>query len=516
MKKKILRSGIWLQPIIYVGAVIFFRKLFPGFLSVGNRIWYLFAASFIPTLIIFFDSIGAPNEQDAITGKKSAMYPRVNKHMRYKTPTGVVFGKYRGRYICRDIKADGHVFCIGGSGSGKSSCVVIPTLLSNPKARIFAVDIKGELSYKTAKYGDKHNLIFNPQDRSKWGYNPFFSLNKESKGQKIFEVMQTITYSLIPMPAGLKDPFWKNSARNLLIGLLIHYYKTGITEFVSIVDQILGRPVKEAIDEVMAKASKKSAEYRYINQFSVMEDETLGGIVAEMNNHLVIFANDQDIRYAFKDNCNKLDPTMLEKEYSIYLSIREEKLSAYYDVMQLIINQTLSELEKRPEDAKPVIFIIDELPRILSAGKLDRLLDGARTLRSRRVVLFLITQSTEALMSAFTENEVADLISNCPYVVVLSASSDKTQRAVCSWCGKYLARRQSWSGSGTDRRVSVSYEEKDIVTPADLMTLANSGEAIIISPFGYNRIKKVPYYKDRILKPMSEEIVKFNKSISNM
>lgn len=95
--------------------------------------------------------------------------------------------------------------------------------------------------------------------------------------------------------------------------------------------------------------------------------------------------------------------------------------------MQLIINQTLSQLEKRPEDSEPVIFVIDELPRILSAGKLDRLLDGARTLRSRKVCLFLITQSTEALMSAFTENEVADLISNCPYVIVLSASSSKTQ-----------------------------------------------------------------------------------------
>jgi len=229
-----------------------------------------------------------------------------------------------------------------------------------------------------------------------------------------------------------------------------------------------------------------------------------------------MFANDQDVRYAFKDNGCKLNPHKLEEGYSIYLSIKEEKLSAYYDVMQLIINQTLAELEKRPEDSEPVIMCIDELPRILSAGKLDRLLDGARTLRSRKVCLFLITQSTEALMSAFTENEVADLISNCPYINVLSASSSKTQKSVCAWCGKYKVRKQSWSGSGKDAKTSVSYDEKDIVEPSDLMTLKNTGEAILITPYGYSRVKKVPWYEDKILKPKAEEIIKYNKSVRKM
>ena len=131
-------------------------------------------------------------------------------------------------------------------------------------------------------------------------------------------------------------------------------------------------------------------------------------------------------------------------------------------------------------------------------------------------MLFRSTQSTEALMSAFTENEVADLISNCPYIIVLSASSTKTQKSVCAWCGKYKVRKQSWSGSGKDRKSTISYEEKDILEPVDLMTLQNSGEAILISPYGYNRVQKAPYYKDKILKPMADEIIKYNKTISSI
>ena len=155
--------------------------------------------------------------------------------------------------------------------------------------------------------------------------------------------------------------------------------------------------------------------------------------------------------------------------------------------MQLILNQTLAQLEKRSEDSEPIIVVIDELPRILSAGKLDRLLDGARTLRSRNVCLYLITQSTEALMSAYSENEVADLISNCPYIIVLSASSVKTQKSVCAWCGKYKVRKQSWNGS-KDRKCTIAYEEKDIVEPSDLMTLKNTGEAIVITPVSYTHL----------------------------
>lgn len=225
-------------------------------LSSRQNILLLFLGSFLPTCYILITKTRTPREQDAIMGKEKAMYPPVPKQMLYKEPTGIVLGKYKGKYVCRDINADGHVFLIGGSGSGKSSCYVIPSLLVNSTVRIFAVDIKGELSYKSARCADEHVLIFNPQDRCKYGYNPFFNLDEKSSSQEILEVMQTIVYSLIPMPAGLKDPFWKNSARNLFLGLLIYYYKCGVADFVSIIDAILGQPVRESINDVLIAKGK--------------------------------------------------------------------------------------------------------------------------------------------------------------------------------------------------------------------------------------------------------------------
>lgn len=516
--ERLMSSGVWIQPFIMAGLVKWLQENKPDFLVDQNNWFVCLFLSFLPVLLIWTNEIGRPKEETAMQGKQKAMYPEIPADLLCKEPQGIILGKDKAtnEYVCKRLSSDGHIFLVGGSGSGKSSCCVLPALIANPNARTFAVDIKGELSFKAAKIGSENVLIFNPADRGQCGYDPLYLLDENSTTQEIMETMQTITFSLISMPADIKETFWKNSARNLLIGLMIYFYKQGSRNFVDIIDQILGKPIKESIQEIMENSNPNNVEYRCIVQFNDMADETLGGIVTEMNNHIVIFSNDQDIRYAFKDNICKINPLKLEEGYSIYLSIREEKLTAYYDVMQLIINQTLAQLEKRPEDSEPVIFVIDEMPRILSAGKLDRLLDGARTLRSRKVCLFMITQSVEALMTAYSENEVADLISNCPFIIVLSASSPKTQQMVCSWCGKYKVKKISWSGGDKDRKTNVSYEEHDIVDPSDLMTLRDTGEAILITPYGYCRAQKVPYYADKYLKVLAAEVAEYNKTINSM
>ncbi len=522
MKKfilKFLATGIWLQPIFLWVIVIWLRTQRPD-IVMDKETWIgCVGVSIIPTLIIWADQLKKPKEENAWTGKSAAMYPEVDKHLLQKEPTKcVIFGRDRRtrRWIAKSLNTDGHTLIIGGSGSGKTSTVVIPTLLANRGVAHVTIDIKGEISAKTAKKNDSKALIFNPDDRDSWGYDPFFELNEESSTQEVLETVQIIAFSLISIPPDVKDPFWKQSARNLFTGLTIYFYKNGIVVFVEIIDAILSRPVRKIIAEILSTATPGSVEYRYIVGFSGMEDVTLSGIVTEMLNHLLTFVNDQNIRYAFKDNPSKLNPKMLEERKSIYLTIKEERLSSYFEILRLILNQVFYVLERRPEGSDPIIMCIDELPRILSAGKLDRLLDGARTLRSRNVHLLLITQSTEALMTAYTENEVTDLISNTPYIVVLSANSPKTQKAICDWVGKFKVRKQSWSLDSDKTRTTISYDEKDILDKSELMTLQNSGEGILISPYGYNRFKKEPWYENEQFKQIVQENMETNKTLNEL
>ena len=275
--------------------------------------------------------------------------------------------------------------------------------------------------------------------------------------------------------------------------------------------------MKKNLEEIQKHLKTAEIESLFLGPYLDIAEETLSGIASEITLHLTIFATDQNIHYAFKENPLKMNPNMLNEGKHIYLSIQEDKLTAYYDVLQLILNQTLSELEQRKEDSDPILFIIDELPRILSQGKLDRLLDGARTLRSRKVSLILVTQSVDALLSAYRESEVDDLISNCAYTAVLSATSKKTQDKIISWSGQYTERRTSYNqGKGASSHRSISYEQRNIVEAEDLVTLSDSGELILITPKGYSRIKKSPYYKIRQLNDRSKEIENFNQNIDSM
>ncbi|MCR5777060.1 MAG: type IV secretory system conjugative DNA transfer family protein [Lachnospiraceae bacterium] len=521
----IMTLGIWIQPITLLVIVGYLMKSNQSYIEDPNNWPVIILLSFVPALIIWADSIGKPKKDIAILGRAQAKYPPIPKQLSFKKPEGFCFGKDKksGRYVCKPLSEDGHIMIIGGSGTGKSSTLIIPTLMANKSTGSIVLDIKGELSAKSVDISDENVMIFNPADRSSYGYDPLYMLKDGCTSQEIMETMQTIAFSLIQISADLKDPFWKNCSRSLLIGLMTFYYKQGSKDYISIIDKILSRPIKESIEEALEMSSPQSVEYRYLIQFKDMADETLGGIIAEMNNHIMIFSTDQDIRFALKENPLKLSPADIEKYVTnrfgentgnkIFIAIKEEKLTAYYDVLILIINQFLNQLEHRSENSKDILFILDELPRTLSAGKIDRLLDAARTLRSRRCHMVYITQSLEALQTSYSDAEVTDLLSNCAYTICLGASSVKTIEAISKWAGRFLARKQSWSGSTSGAKANVSFDEQDIVRASDLMTLNLTGEAILISPYGYSRILKTPYYKDRIFKSIAQEIHEKNESI---
>lgn len=133
--------------------------------------------------------------------KKRAMHPPVDsKLIKTKPAEGdFILGRQGSKYVCWNTKNDGHILIIGGSGSGKSSCYIIPFLLYNPNATVFAIDIKGELVEKGKCRNDPRVCVFSPCDRNGYGFNPFYALTEESSEQDILVVMQTITFSLIPL-----------------------------------------------------------------------------------------------------------------------------------------------------------------------------------------------------------------------------------------------------------------------------------------------------------------------------
>ncbi len=509
-------SMVWTIPLMWGAILAFVKTECPELLRQKITYTYALCAAVIIYLWLSIESKRRASPDTMLEEKYRAQYKAVSRALCSKKPNGIIFGKQGKNYIRKPIADDGHILVIGGSGSGKSSAGAIVALLANPDVPVMAVDIKGELSYKATKLSNPKVLVVNPADRYSAGYDPLYKLSPDSSEMQIYDTMRLISISLISLPADVKDPFWKTSARNLLTGLLIYYYKSGVKNFIGLVDAILSKPVKESVAEIMEHAASTTTEYKYMTQFSDLADDTLGGIVVEMLNPLSLFANDLDVRYALRDNPVKATPAMLNEGYSIYLSIQEHQLTAYYNLLQLMLNETFHELEQRPEKSGQILFILDELPRLLSAGRIEKLLDGMKTLRSRRVTLYLITQSVEALMSAYSDNQAMDLISNCPYIMVLDANSSRTQKMIIEWAGKYLHRKNTWSSQTSKNSMSISYEDKNLVDSTDIMQLKQKNQVMLVSPYGFYIIDKCPYYTDPIMSKLSADCITCNDAIKNI
>ena len=280
MVRKIL-GVLWLPLMVFIGEIIFLFKYNPEYLEDPTNYPTMLLLSTLPSLLSWASSLGKPSEKKSLSGKEKAKYPPIPKELLHKDPTGtIVFGrdKHSGCFVCKKITEPGHVFIIGGSGSGKSSCLIIPSILSNKNHRTIAIDIKGELHEKATKYGDETVFVLDPQDRGSYGYNPLYQLSDESTTQEILEVMQTISISLISMPPDIKEPFWRMEARNMLIGLLMYGFRQGYRDLPTMADFIEGQPIKELIAKVLSELKPSSVEYKYLVQYGGMADETISGV----------------------------------------------------------------------------------------------------------------------------------------------------------------------------------------------------------------------------------------------
>ncbi len=430
-----------------------------------------------------------------------ARYPELPDELKHTKPTGVIFGKLRGKYCCVPLNAGGSksTLCIGGSGCGKTSTVVLDTLLMNPDCGLLCVDIKGELHEKSTRKEDPLVRVIDPMDREACGYDPLYMLGEAYSRQEALEAVNTICFSLIPVNPRSQSPFWEDSARDLLKSCLLYHIRQGKRNLIDCIDEITKKPIEEAVKEVYENSADFETEHRLVSRFVGMAEETLSGINGQMASTLSMFMEDEHVRFLLKDNARRVSPKALDEGLRLFIVIPEYKLDEYARLLHLILNQSFLQMERRKEGSRPVLFVIDELPRILSAGKLSRLSNALEILRSFGCSLLLISQSLEALQRAYDRAEVDAMVQNCAYRLILSASSRETVDDVIRWSGKAVRDKRGRGKSGKSYSSSVSYEKEDLVTPEELVRLPQEGEALLISPYGFNRLKKAPYYKDNVI-----------------
>ncbi|MDR1755141.1 MAG: type IV secretory system conjugative DNA transfer family protein [Eubacterium sp.] len=406
---------------------------------------------------------------------------------------GFIFGKQQGQTIAKDEQADGHVMVVGGVGSGKSSCIAIPTLLAWNE-RFFAVDIKGELSDKITDMSIdrlKNIKIFGPSIicDERLGYNPFYLL-AEADNQA--QEAKAIANALIPLPSSAKEPFWIQSAQNLFSGAILHFFNLGFS-FIEMIEKILSTKISVLVEEISTSETREAAFF--VNSFADMELKTLSSIFAELSNNIMVFVTDKDIRNALSQK-QTISPEDLEMGYDIFLQIPEHLLRQWKNLLTLIVSQFLTHFEKREErSATPILFLLDEFARL---GKMEGIVDGLATLRSKKITICIILQSLAQLDLIYGKESRQVIADTCQYKAILSATDAESQEYFSKLVGTYEKYKvinsqqfERFTNFKAGTSITQTTEEKARIKPEEFATLE---QIVLFSPFGVFKIDKAPYY----------------------
>lgn len=449
--------------------------------------------------------------------KYAAMYPRVPPELLCKEPEGVILGTYKYKYVRLTKGEILHTCIIGGSGSGKTSTVLLDTLLANfatvdePTYQTFAIDIKGELHQKSTYAFADNILIVDPTDRTTTGWDAYYRLHDNTSDDLIVEAIEEISQALI-ISTNPKDSFFVENARSMFTGLLIYYYKQG-ESFVDSINKILEAEIKSLIEEIIKGSEPSDLWYKYLAKFSGKDAESVQDCMVEMTTSLSVFSK-SDIKFCFRDNYIKASPYSFGEGKSIFLAIPEHMLESYKAILRLCTVQVLKEMERRSEsEKKPMLLIIDEFARL---GRMEGIFNALATLRSKKVMVMLAFQSLAQVEVIYSKEEARVLTDNCRVKVICEVSDNQTAHTVSDWCGKYKEKKETLTG-GKGRHKSYTYEDKSIVEPDDLITLVKNEEVIlVISGTGYIRPNKCYYFKDKKISALAAKVRVYNNKIKEV
>lgn len=390
---------------------------------------------------------------------------------------------------------DGHILAVGSTNSGKSSCFVIPTL-KRWSGRVFSIDIKGEL-YRHTKDKRTNARVFDPLSKSTYGFNPFEALDKtENKAPEA----EAIATALIPMSADVKDPFWVQSARNMLTGCILHFYNEGKT-FTETIQAILtpaapknfiepvNVPPFVQLVENIYENTKSEAARTYLSAFVDLNDKTLSSIYTELCRHITRFVTDTDIVDCLSQE-KRISPEDLENGSDIYVCVPEYCLEQWRSLLTLMVSQFIRHFEKRPDlTATPILFMLDEFARL---GKIEGITNAFSTLRSKKITICAVVQSLAQLDLIYGEPTRRVIVDNCQYMALFAVTDATSQE----YFSRLIGGRYSWNPSvgvslPPSANANVSRNREPLIYPEQLATLEI---IVLLTPEGIFRMEKIPFF----------------------
>ncbi len=404
-----------------------------------------------------------------------------------------------------------HLLCIGQSGGGKS--VWLKTLLAVWRNSFFLVDPKGEMTRDILGRKTSHRVvILAPYNQSISGQvNPFCCLHMAflvGGDDAAIKWAYRIAQSFIETPPNSKQPFFTDTSREYLAGLILFVYDVypedfrhlgTVRDLITYGMQVFNDDGSENTtrEEAIALLHKMMMESTAFGgnaiagaagPFITAGKETLGNLRSTLQGRTKVL-DLPGVRYMLSSTTCPIRELKTHDDYGLVInagitSIRQE----LQDVVRLITNMVFYTFEDEPVKNGQCLMVQEEFTAQGYNSCVEVALPYARGLGLNFVGLI---QDVEALKSAYPTTHLS-FIGNSDATIWLSTAHPDNLRLLSSTLGKTVTVRKD-KHSGKKNRV-----ETDVATPDQLARFLTTDLGnMIVTRAGKRglRLRLDPHYK---------------------
>ena len=419
-----------------------------------------------------------------------------------RQPGGVVLGSFDG-HLLRSLR-DEHVLVYAPPGAGKSTSLVVPTAL-HWAGSLLVLDTKSEIFSLTSGYRSKVlgqdvcRLDLTDDGPGLVRFNPLFTI---PRGLGEIKAAQGLVSVMIPAP-DKGDPFWVNTAREFLVGLVLHVlYTEREPTLTRCRERLLEGSVSRLLAEMVLTEHSDGRPHQEIanSARALLEqpDKTRGGVLSTVRESLSLFADPYLQRNTSTSDVVIGDLLDRDRPVSMYVTLPAGDVDRLERILRTLVSQWLREMLLREVGDSSfhhrLLLLLDEFPVL---GRMDYLVKAGALLRGYGVQLYIVVQSVTQLRSIYGQSET--LSGLCSVQIMLGTTDGRTAKDVSERLGKVTIDTERESVSSSKLTVSRGGHARPLLGADEVAGL--SSDLSIVLPAGACPIlgDRIPYFKDRSL-----------------
>jgi type IV secretory pathway TraG/TraD family ATPase VirD4 len=338
---------------------------------------------------------------------------------------------------------DRHVCLVSGSRGGKGSSSIVNNLIVWPGS-IVCVDPKGENATITAARrgpGSKYSKglgqlvrVLDPfnaarvEEGLRGRFNPLDTLDPENE-ESVDEAGRIADAIVVIHEGGTNDPFWDESARSLVKGLLLHVLTApqyeGRRNLVTL-RKLITRGDWESVEALREAGESDIPSAHGLLWTGLANNPAFDGLVAAIGDSFTNMLLNSSKQYesvlqVANRNTEFIDSPAMQRclessnfqlaelktnptGVSVFLCLPQRYMSTHYRWLRMMIALTVTEMEKvrgRPAIGYPVLMLLDEFAGL---KRMEIIESAVAQIAGYGVKMFFVLQSLEQLKAVYKDN----------------------------------------------------------------------------------------------------------------